>query len=160
MHPSLRRTTHPRITHCTLSRRSIPTQERHTPSTRKPPSRILRARLPRTYTHWHILTPNSHPPRIPLTLTVPPHVCPSPLLRLNRRTRSPTSATRSRASRTSILAGRVRPSLYNRYASCWRTGDPPPTTACARTRALACGRGSSSVVILCGPVGDRRLGVY
>lgn len=46
IHPSLGPTAHPRTTHRTLPRRSIPLHKRRTLSTRKPTLRILRARLP------------------------------------------------------------------------------------------------------------------
>lgn len=169
MHPPLSPTAHSRTTHRTLPRRSAPPHKRRTPSTRKPPPRILRTRLPPAHAHKHILPPNSHPPHIPLAL-VPmvtpittrllPHARPSPLLPLNRRTRSPISASCSRASRTSLLANRVCASLDNRYASCWCTGNPSLSAACACAGAIASWRGSSSVVVLRSPAVGRRLGVY
>jgi hypothetical protein len=163
MHPSLSPTAHPRTTHRILPRRSIPPHKRRTPSTRKPALRILRARLPRAHAHKHILPPNSHPPHIPLipiTTKLLSHARPSPLLPLNRRTRSPIGASCARASRTPILANRVCASLNNRYASCWCTGNSSPSAACACAGAVAGRRGSPSVVVLCGPAVGCHLGVY
>ena len=165
MHPSLSPTAHPRTTHRTLPRRSIPPYKRCAPSTREPTPKIFRARLPPAHTHKHIFPPNTHPPHIPLTLipittALLPHARPSPLLPLNRRTRSPISASCSRASRTSILASRVYASLHNRYASCWCTGNSSPSAACACAGAIAGRRGSPSVVVLCSPAVGCHLGVY
>jgi hypothetical protein len=170
MHPSLGPTAHPRTTHRTLPRRSIPLHKRRTPSTRKPTPRILRARLPPAHARQRILPPNPHPLHISLTLIIRifipittallPHAHPSPLLPVNRRTRSPVKAPCSRASRTSILASRVGASLDNRYASCWCTGNPSSSPACACAGAIAGRRGSPSVVVLCNPAVGCRLGVY
>lgn len=161
MHPSLGPTANPRATHRTLPRRSIPPHKRRTPSTRKPTSRILRARLPPAHAHEHVLPPKSHPPHIPLAFTtILPHARPGPLLPLNRRTRSPISASYSRAPCKSILANRVRASLHGRYASCWRTGNPSPFVTCACAGALSGRRGSTFAVVLCSPAVGCRLGVH
>ena len=163
MHPSFSPTTHPRTTHRTLPRRSIPPHKRRPPSTRKPTPRILRARLPPAHALKHILPPSSHPahvPLIPITTKLLPHARPSPLLPLDRRTRSPIGASCTRASRTSILAGRVCASLNNRYASCWCTGNSSPSASRACAGAIASGRGSPFVVVLCSPAVGCHLGVY
>jgi hypothetical protein len=96
----------------------------------------------------------------PITTTLLPHARSIPLLPPNRCTRSPISASCSRALRTSILANRVCASLNNRYASCWCTGNPSPSAACACAGAIAGRRGSPSVVVLCSPAVGCRVGVY
>ena len=163
MHSSLGTTAHPRTTHRTLSRRSMPLHKRRKTGTGKPPPRVLRARLPPAHAHQRILPPNPHPPHIlvPITTatTTLPHARPGPLLALDRRTRSPVNAPCGRASRTSTLASRVGASLDDRYASCWCAGNASPSTACACAGAIAGRRGSPSVVVLCSPAVGCRLGV-
>jgi hypothetical protein len=64
LHPSLRPTAHPRTTHRTLPRRSIPKDQRRPPSPRKPPPPILRARLSPAHRLPRLLPPHAHAPHI------------------------------------------------------------------------------------------------
>ena len=121
MHPSPERTAHPRTSHRTLPRRSISTHRPHTPNTRMPTPRILRARLPLPTPTLPISRSRSSSPSHYNTYNPQAHLRP-----LDRHARFPTNAARRQASRVFFQAGRVSASLHNRYASRQHTGMPAP----------------------------------